>query len=86
MEIKSAVGEFGRLGPRLIFALFVMLAMCAPSRAAERIGIVFMHGEAGAPGRVIVGLTDAQEKVGYLVSRPDMCWSARRSYEASFAE
>ena len=56
--------------------------MCAPSLAAEKIGIVFMHGEAGAPGRVIVGLTDALEKAGYLVSRPDMCWSARRSYEA----
>jgi hypothetical protein len=53
--------------------LFVMLAMCAPSRAAERIGIAFMHGEASAPGRVIVGLTDALEKAGYLVSRPDMC-------------
>ena len=63
-----------------------MFAICAPSRAAERIGIVFMHGEAGAPGRVIVGLTDALEKAGYLVSRPDMCWSARRSYEASFSE
>jgi pimeloyl-ACP methyl ester carboxylesterase len=86
MEIKAAVREFGRLAPRLLFALFVPLAMGAPSRAAERIGIVFMHGEAGAPGRVIVGLTDALEKAGYLVSRPDMCWSARRSYEASFAE
>jgi hypothetical protein len=50
-----------------------MLAMWAPSRAAERIGIVFVHGEASAPGRVIVGLTDALEKAGYLVSRPDMC-------------
>jgi pimeloyl-ACP methyl ester carboxylesterase len=86
MEIKAAVREFGRLAPRLLFALFVTLAMGAPSRAAERIGIVFMHGEAGAPGRVIVSLTDALEKAGYLVSRPDMCWSARRSYEASFAE
>jgi hypothetical protein len=62
------------------------LVMSAPSLAAERIGIVFMHGEAGAPGRVIVGLTDALEKAGYLFSRPDMCWSARRSYEARFAD
>jgi hypothetical protein len=30
MEIKSAVGEFGRLGPRLIFALFVMLRPHVP--------------------------------------------------------
>jgi pimeloyl-ACP methyl ester carboxylesterase len=86
MEIKAAVRNVGRLCSRLLFAASVALAMGAPSRAAERIGIVFMHGEAGAPGRVIVGLTDALEKAGYLVFRPDMCWSARRSYEASFAE
>jgi hypothetical protein len=60
---------------------------CARRHARRReIGIVFTHGEAGAPGRVIVDLTDALEKAVYLVSRPDMCWSARRSYEASFAE
>jgi pimeloyl-ACP methyl ester carboxylesterase len=86
MEMKAAVRRFGQMGPRILFAIVVTLALCAPSRAAERIGIVFMHGEAGAPGRVIVGLTDALEKAGYLVSRPDMCWSARRSYEASFSE
>jgi pimeloyl-ACP methyl ester carboxylesterase len=56
------------------------------ARRADKIGIVFMHGEAGAPGRVIVGLTDALEKAGYLVARPDMCWSARRSYEARFSD
>jgi hypothetical protein len=45
-----------------------------------------MRGEAGAPGRGIVGLTDALEKAGYLVSRPDMCWLVRRSYEARFTD
>jgi len=59
--------------------------MCA-SHAAEKVGIVFMHGEGGAPGRVIVGLTDALEKGGYPVFRRDMCWSAHRPYEASFSD
>jgi hypothetical protein len=88
MEMKAAVCRLGRIARRILtpIAVCVMLAIFAPSRAAERIGVVFMHGEAGAPGRVIVGLTDALEKAGYLVSRPDMCWSARRSYEASFGE
>src|SRR5271155_1308167 len=88
MAMNAAVRRFGRIARRLLapIAAAVMLAMCAPALGAEKIGIVFMHGEAGAPGRVIVGLTDALEKAGYLVSRPDMCWSARRSYEASFAE
>lgn len=88
MEMKVAVSRLGRIARWLLLpiAACVMLALGGPSRAAERIGIVFMHGEAGAPGRVIVGLTDALEKAGYLVSRPDMCWSARRSYEATFGE
>jgi pimeloyl-ACP methyl ester carboxylesterase len=86
--MKTAVRRIGRIANRLLapIALCAMLAGSAPVRAAEKVGIVFMHGEAGAPGRVIVGLTDALEKAGYLVFRPDMCWSARRSYEASFPD
>ena len=84
--MKAAVLRLGQIAPRLLLAVLVSLAVCAPTRAAEKVGIVFMHGEAGAPGRVIVGLTDALENAGYLVVRPDMCWSARRSYEASFTD
>jgi hypothetical protein len=86
--MRAAARGLGQITKQLLLpiAACVTLAFCAPSRAAEKVGIVFMHGEAGAPGRVIVGLTDALEKAGYLVSRPDMCWSARRSYEARFTE
>jgi dienelactone hydrolase len=63
-----------------------LAAMSAPARAADKIGIVLMHGEQGAPGRVIDGLGQALEKAGYLVGRPDMCWSTRRAYEATFPE
>ena len=86
--MKAAVRRLDRIAKWLLLpvAVCVALAFCAPSRAAEKIGIVFMHGELGAPGRVIVGLSDALERAGYLVSRPDMCWSARRSYEAPFTD
>jgi esterase/lipase len=62
------------------------LAADAVARAADRIGVVLMHGEQGAPGRVIDSLARVLESAGYLVGRPDMCWSARRAYEAPFAE
>jgi pimeloyl-ACP methyl ester carboxylesterase len=61
-----------------------MVVLAGPARAADKIGIILMHGEQGAPGRLINGLGTKLEKAGYLVSRPDMCWSARRSYEADF--
>jgi pimeloyl-ACP methyl ester carboxylesterase len=86
--MKAAVHRVNRIASSFLalIAACAMLAGSSPAHAAEKVGIVFMHGEAGAPGRVIVGLTDALEKAGYLVSRPDMCWSARRSYEASFTD
>jgi pimeloyl-ACP methyl ester carboxylesterase len=69
------------IGAVVCAAIFVT----QPASAADKIGIVLMHGEQGAPGRVINGLGAKLEKAGYLVSRPDMCWSARRSYESDFA-
>jgi pimeloyl-ACP methyl ester carboxylesterase len=72
----------------VVVALVASLtAFGAPqASAAEKVGVVLMHGEQGAPGRVIDGLAVALEKAGYLVGRPDICWSARRSYEATFNE
>jgi dienelactone hydrolase len=67
----------------IIFVLGVFL-QTAVAEAADKVGVVLMHGEQGAPGRVIDGLGARLDKAGYLVSRPDMCWSARRSYESDF--
>jgi pimeloyl-ACP methyl ester carboxylesterase len=68
----------------LALAAWAALACAGSAQAAGKIGIVLMHGEQGAPGRVIDGLGARLDKAGYLVSRPDMCWSARRSYESDF--
>jgi pimeloyl-ACP methyl ester carboxylesterase len=67
-----------------VAAVCVSTLLAQPAHAADKIGIVLMHGEQGAPGRVIDGLSARLDKAGYLVSRPDMCWSARRSYEQEF--
>jgi pimeloyl-ACP methyl ester carboxylesterase len=67
-------------------SLLLFVGFARPALADGKIGIVLMHGEQGAPGRVIDGLAQALEKNGYLVGRPDMCWSARRGYEAPFGE
>jgi pimeloyl-ACP methyl ester carboxylesterase len=78
--------RFKRPLPFLLTGALVLaiVAFAGTARAAEKIGIVLMHGEQGAPGRLINGLGARLEKAGYLVSRPDMCWSARRSYESDF--
>ncbi len=68
----------------LSVALCGTLCLVQPASAGEKIGVVLMHGEQGAPGRLITGLGQALEHAGYLVGRPDMCWSARRGYEEEF--
>jgi dienelactone hydrolase len=75
--------------PTMAALVFVasFAALLAPRASpVDKVGIVLMHGEQGAPGRVIDHLAARLEKGGYLVGRPDMCWSARRSYEAPFDE
>ena len=72
-----------------LFRLLTMFALgfaAQAGSAADKIGVVLMHGELGAPQRVIDGLAQALSHAGYLVNTPDMCWSGRRGYEAPFDE
>jgi len=64
-----------------------------PAGAQQKIGIVLLHGKQGSPEtgarlrvHVIGGLADALGAAGYLVERPEMCWSANRIYDATFIE
>jgi len=80
-----------RLFPRPAALLRLLIVACLAAAvgrafAADKIGVVLMHGEQGAPARIIDGLATSLEQAGYLVGRPDMCWSARRGYEAKFDE
>jgi dienelactone hydrolase len=70
----------------LVFAAGFAALVASWAGPVDRVGVVLMHGEQGAPGRVVDRLAADLEKAGYLVGRPDMYWSARRSYEAPFAE
>lgn len=87
---------------RRIAAQFVLLVglvaavMAGPAHADERIGIVLMHGKMGTPlggsmpgGRVNpIGeeLISALRHAGYLVVTPEMCWSARRRFDAPYPD
>lgn len=68
----------------LVAALAIALAV--PARAGEKLGIVLMHGKDGSPDRGIAGLAAALERAGYLVDRPEMCWSRHRIYDKSYLD
>ena len=50
--MSTVAHGLGQIAKQLLLpiAAGVTLALCAPSRAAEKIGIVFMHGGGGAAG------------------------------------
>jgi pimeloyl-ACP methyl ester carboxylesterase len=71
---------------RLLAALIVsFLSLCAPLAASERVGVVLMHGKQSAPDQH-GPLADAMAAAGYLVERPEMCWSHRRIYDHPYLE
>jgi pimeloyl-ACP methyl ester carboxylesterase len=48
------------------------------------LGIVLIHGKGGTPTTGIEGLHESLKRAGALVDAPEMPWSARRIYDATF--
>jgi pimeloyl-ACP methyl ester carboxylesterase len=76
---------------RFFITLFAALAMMAASGASlaqqgslAGLGIVLIHGKGGTPTTGIEGLHVALKREGALVEAPEMPWSARRIYDATF--
>jgi pimeloyl-ACP methyl ester carboxylesterase len=49
-------------------------------------GVVLMHGKFGTAGAFLDGLKSALEKEGAIVVTPEMPWSLRRIYDASYED
>ena len=65
---------------RLLLAMMTLAAvisMAAPV-SAQTVGVVLMHGNTDSPDGTTALLAAAMEAAGYLVERPEMCWSYRR--------
>jgi esterase/lipase len=59
--------------------------MLAASVHAETVGVVMMHGKYGTPAQMrqlAVTIGDA----GFVVERPEMCWSAARIYDRTYLD
>ncbi len=77
--------ETARLFAWLIVLAFV-LAVAAPLQAAglQGTGVVFLHGKGVWPGAFDGGIPGALEAEGAQVASPEMPWSFRRMYGATF--
>jgi pimeloyl-ACP methyl ester carboxylesterase len=72
-------------GVWISFALLIFSGFAQHAQAAGKLGIVLIHGKQGNPdqlGNIVAALTHA----GYLVDRPEMCWSHRRIYDRPYLD
>lgn len=74
---------------RYLLSLAVAVIATAPAALAQSgplagFGIVVLHGKGGTPTTMIEGLNEALRKNGALVEAPELPWSARRIYDATY--
>ena len=70
----------------VLFALLVLLVeLSQGSRvgAAERLGIVLIHGKGGLPQQ-LNSMAESLTAQGYLTEQPEMCWSRSRIYDQTY--
>ncbi|MGE5516344.1 MAG: alpha/beta fold hydrolase [Bacteroidota bacterium] len=68
----------------LAAAVAAFIGMTATAQAADKLGIVLMHGKQGRPDHAIATLASRLSGAGYLVETPEMCWSKRRIYDKPY--
>lgn len=78
-----------RLSIRLtILAAMLVTALGAESHAQATnlsgYGVVLLHGKGGSPTSMIEGLTELLRKEGAVVEVPELPWSGRRIYDATY--
>lgn len=69
----------------VMFTIVSTLLLAHQTQAAEKVGVVLIHGKAGMPEHLEL-LTMDLINAGYLVKMPEMPWSARRRYDRSLTE
>lgn len=79
------------MSPRItrlfILAKFVAVALAGAPAAADGIGIVLLHGKQGMPSSPnLSSLTGSLANAGFLLERPEMCWSRRRIYDRTYSD
>ncbi len=71
---------------RILFLVLSLLFLPLATQAAERVGVVLMHGKWGNPNNAITVLSDKLESAGILVLRPEMPWSRKREYDVDYSQ
>jgi esterase/lipase len=70
---------------RAFYIAAVAVLLSWPAHSEDKVGIVLMHGKEGLPGQLAL-LGNALTATGFMVERPEMCWSRRRIYDRAYLD
>ena len=70
----------------MLVALTPAIAAGGPAiaQSLSGTGVVLLHGKGGTPTSMIEGLSESLRREGALVEAPELPWSARRIYDATY--
>lgn len=75
--------------PVAVLALSGLLAgapALAQSGGLSGMGVVLLHGKGGVPGAMLEGFGEALKKAGAAIEEPEMPWSHKRIYDATYEQ
>ena len=70
---------------RAVAMALALFGFVASASAAERLGIVMLHGKQGVPEQ-LEAYDGPLGALGHFSERPEMCWSRRRIYDQPYSE
>jgi len=70
------------------FALLAMTlnVLLASAYGAERLGVVILHDKNGSPGKAVSEVERVLRNVGFGVTVPELPWSTKRGFDATFQQ
>lgn len=83
------LSPFSRLLPSFAIAFVFICFFCAvasPVHAAERLGVVVLHDKNEAPDRHLADVVRMLRNVGFDVVTPEMPWSKKRGFDATYQQ
>jgi pimeloyl-ACP methyl ester carboxylesterase len=71
-----------------VLAIVAGLCFAAPAQTVDRhgVGVIYLHGKGAWPGAADGGILSALQEEGALVATPEMPWSFKRKYGATYEQ
>ena len=83
----SLVRRLVSLCVRLLVPLALGAGAALGAYAQNQLGVVVLHGKQGSPtGEVVEPVISGMRSAGFLVDAPEMPWSGRRIFDATFTQ